>query len=425
MKEITNTQNLKIAVVNTANTNLVHESEAQRQHARVNLPVKLKYKLANGQVQQFHIHDISAGGFSLDAPELYLNTGGQHEASLQFQIDSLEFLLNVSFLIKYSDEYGRYGCEFQNMGAHDIATLRFMITSHLSGELVTMGDMINTLSRQNFTKSRSRNSVVVKMSWFARIRALSMSLIVLLAGLGALIFISSKLYSAYFITHAESAVIKVTTFNVSMPRDGKFRSLIPDDGVIKLGVPIASFETVMLDALKGHLDEANLSSNMIATLFNQTLAGTISSPCDCTLQKQLIEDGQFASKGTPAFQLTPINAEPFVEAKFSFENSATDVMPGKLVDIEIPGKSQTIVGIVGNVTMSTGGDSLLATIKPQESIPADLTGRPVSVVLEDTAEGPFATFFWKTVTRLSQLIDNAINSIFAPKSSVSDLSGES
>ena len=36
----------------------------------------------------------------------------------------------------------------------DIATLRHIITSHLSGELISIGDVLSTLQRDNFTKAR-------------------------------------------------------------------------------------------------------------------------------------------------------------------------------------------------------------------------------------------------------------------------------
>ena len=362
-----------------ANTNLVHEAEAQRQHARIKLPAKLKLKLQDGKFHRFLIKDISAGGFSLNVPSLDLKPNSQHEASLVFNIDALEFQFNISFLVKSNDD-GLIGCEFQNLSTQDISTLRFMITSHLSGEFISMGDVINTLSRQNFTKSRNNKSNLTAMSGFARVKSIVISLAIFLVGLGATGFIANKLYSNYFNTYAETAVIKIHTIDVTMPRNGKPHSLIPEDGIVKFGIPIASYETAMLDALKGHLDNESLTEENIASLFNQSLSGTISSPCDCRLQKQITSDGQFVSKGSTVFQLVPVNEKPFIEARFSF-NDSQSIVPGQSVDITIPGLEHSITGNISDVTVSNSGTSLLAIIQPQETIESHFNGRPVSVVL--------------------------------------------
>ncbi|UZE96311.1 alginate biosynthesis protein Alg44 [Alkalimarinus alittae] len=365
-----------------ANTNLVHEAEAQRQHARIKLPAKLAVKLDNGKIIRLAVQDISAGGFSLETSEPTFSLGSLHKGSLKFSINAIEFQIKISFLVKASDEQGRLGCEFQGMGQQEVSALRLMITSFLSGELVTAGDVINTLARQNFTKDRNNKAALPAMSGFARAKALSMSLLVFLVGLGALGFIANKLYSNYFLTHAEAAVIQIESFNVEMPRDGKLHSLIPDDGQVKFGVPIASYETAMLDALKGHLNEDNLSAEKIGALFNQSLTGTISSPCDCVLQKQFIVDGQFLAKGKTAFQLVPVDAEPFVEARFNLKDSQY-VIPGRVVDVEIPGSTGTAKGTIQDVAMAEVGQSLIATIKLEDNIPAGLNGRPVAVTIND------------------------------------------
>ncbi len=47
------------------NANMVHESEAQRQHARLKLPAKVRFQGQQGGVQEVELIDLSAGGFSL------------------------------------------------------------------------------------------------------------------------------------------------------------------------------------------------------------------------------------------------------------------------------------------------------------------------------------------------------------------------
>ena len=62
--------------MNTAvNLNVVHESEAQRQHARVKLPAKIRFSGSNREVLEYNLLDISAGGFSFVAGKQPMRVG--------------------------------------------------------------------------------------------------------------------------------------------------------------------------------------------------------------------------------------------------------------------------------------------------------------------------------------------------------------
>jgi len=364
----------------TTNTNLVHEAEAQRQHARITLPANLRITLQDGETHLLPITDLSAGGFRLETSSVDLKLNSQQNASIVFNIDSLEFQLNISFLVKSNDKEGFLGCEFQNLSSQDISTLRFMITSYLSGELVSMGDVINTLSRQNFTKSRNGKAGLNQMSSFARARSIIISLIIFIVGLCAMGFIVNKLYSSYFITRSDTASIKVDTIEVRMPRDGILHSLIPADGKVAKGAPIASYETAMLDVLKGHLGSDDLTKNNISSLFKQSLSGTISSPCDCILQRQIVPNGYFAPKGNALFELVPANVELYIEATFDFKYNQK-IIQGKTVEIQVPGEDSLITGIIKEVNISNSGRSIVTIIQPSEPIKSQYNGRPVSVMI--------------------------------------------
>ncbi len=55
--------------MNTAvNVNVVHESEAQRQFARVKLPARIRYIGANREGVDARLLDLSAGGFAFIFP---------------------------------------------------------------------------------------------------------------------------------------------------------------------------------------------------------------------------------------------------------------------------------------------------------------------------------------------------------------------
>ena len=126
--------------------NVVHESEAQRQHARVKIPAKLRFFGPDRTPVEARVIDLSAGGLAFNAGQLPLKIGDKYKARLQFVIDNLGLAMDVELQVRsYDRETGRTGCQFQNLEPQDISTLRHLITSHLAGDIVSVGEMLATL----------------------------------------------------------------------------------------------------------------------------------------------------------------------------------------------------------------------------------------------------------------------------------------
>ena len=368
--------------MNTAvNVNVVHESEAQRQHARVRIPAKLRYIAADRQTLEARIEDLSAGGFCILAKQP-LRVGDVHRGRLQFLIDNLGLAMDVEFQVRsYDPSNGRAGCQFQNLAQRDIATLRHLITSHLSGELVTMGDVLSTLQRENFTKARKQKDGGSGLSAFGRLRAVTFSLGVFVAGVAAFGFIAKSVYGLYFISHAQSGVVSMPSINVTMPRDGTVQRLVDVHGEVAKGAPLASFSTSMLDVLKGHLDDQQLQPAKVEELFGKQLSGTLTSPCDCIVAQQLVDDGQYASKGAVIFQLLQRNSQATVEARFSYRQF-DDVKPGTRVKFQVAGEDDVRSGqIVSSSSLNSAdlSSDIRVQIKPDAPLGSELSGRPVAV----------------------------------------------
>lgn len=384
--------------MNTAvNVNVVHESEAQRQHARVRIPAKLRYLDSERQPQDVKVDDLSAGGLSFHAKKA-LPVGDVVRGRLQFVVDNLGLSMDIEFLVRSSDpQSGRTGVEFQNLEPRDIATLRHIITSHLSGELISVGDVLSTLQRDNFTKARKQKDAGSGLSAFGRLRAVTVTLGVFVVGIAAFGFVAKSLYGLYFVSHAEAGVVAVPTTNVTMPRDGSMQSLVENGAQVVKGAPLATFNTSMLDLLKGHLDDSQLEPAKVEELFGKQLSGTLTSPCDCVVARQLVDDGQYASKGQVVYQLIPRTTNPMVEARFSYRQF-DEVKPGTRVNFQIAGEDEVRTGvIVGSASLDNDNlaSDIRVQIKSDESLPAELAGRPASV---NSDRGP----------SLNWLIDKAV-----------------
>jgi alginate biosynthesis protein Alg44 len=137
----------------------------------------------------------------------------------------------------------------------------------------------------------------------------------------------------------------------------------------------------MLEMLKDHLDDTQLTPSKIEELFARQLSGTLTSPCDCVVAKQLVADGQFAGKGAVIFQLVPRNTEANIEARFTYRQFA-DVRPGARVNFQVAGddtlRSGKIVSSVNLNSVDLSSD-IRVMIKPDESIDSSLSRRPVEV----------------------------------------------
>ncbi|UVE16851.1 alginate biosynthesis protein Alg44 [Pseudomonas sp. LS44] len=384
--------------MNTAlNVNVVHESETQRQHARVKIPAKIRFAGRNREVVEQTLLDISAGGFGYAAPKIPVQVGDYHRGKLMFSIDNLSLGLEIEFQVRSVDQQnGRIGCQFHNLQGREIATLRQLITAHLSGELVSVGELLSTLQRDNFTKPR-KDKAGGGMGVMSRLRAVTVSFGVLLIGAGAFAFISKSLYDVYFVSHAQSALVSMPGMQVSMPREGTVQSLIGADGVVSKGAPIATFSASMLEMLKGHLQDSDLQPAKLEELFDKQMKGTLTSPCDCTLIRQVVADGQYASKGDVIFQLATRGSQATIEARFPYAKF-NDIQPGTRVSFVVAGDGQSRDGKI--VSSSLNDNAALSTdvrvqIKPDQPLDNALAGRPVEV---SASRGP----------SLNWLIDKAV-----------------
>jgi alginate biosynthesis protein Alg44 len=371
--------------MNTAvNVNVVHESEAQRQHARVKIPAKLR--LLNGQQNAplVRVEDLSAGGLSYVAPANQRPTVGEViKGRLHFLIDNLGLAMDVELQVRAFDPAtGRAGCQFQHLEAQDIATLRHLITSHLSGDIVSMGEVLATLQRDNFTKARKNKDSGSGMSAFGRLRAVTFSAGIFIVGLAAFGFVAKSVYGMYFVSHSTSGLVSVPSLDVTMPREGTVTSLVGPNGEVAKGAPLATFNTSMLDMLKGNLDPDEMQPAKIEELFGRQLAGTMTSPCDCIIGKQLVADGQYASKGQVIFQMIPRNVAANVDARFTYRQFG-EVQPGTRVNFQVAGEDATHSGKIVSSTALSPADlssDIRVQIQPDESLSSSLAGRPVEVV---------------------------------------------
>jgi alginate biosynthesis protein Alg44 len=325
-----------------ANTKIVHESEAQRQHVRVRLPADIRFTVDH-IAHNYRLNDLSAGGFSFSSADVPYKVGQSFSGQLVMNIDSMGFTIPVAFAVTAWDAHtGRANCIFSDLGPQEIAAIRQIIMSYVAGDLVTAGDMLATLGRQNFVAPRLQKGSAA-LSIRSKVRAFAGTLIALVLGIIAFSYTIFRLYDIVFVTHATAAKIAAPTYMITMPRDGTFFSLVPQDGKVKKGQPLGSFQTAMLDVVAGVPGSFKLTPQELSQIVGQQLQGSLASPCDCIVQKMFVTDAQYILRNQQVLALVPQGVSPYVLARFHYDEMKR-LQTGRTVHFRLNGQKQTING---------------------------------------------------------------------------------
>lgn len=380
--------------------NVVHETEVERQHPRVRIPASLHVE-AKGREQSYRLIDISAGGFSFDARGDNYQSGRIYRGTLRFEVDPMGMTLPVNFRVCNVDNgHHRIGVAFENLDERQTALLRQLISAYIAGEVVTVGDVLTTLQRNNYARPRLQEAPRAKAQ---RPRAMTFTGVLFLIGLAAFLYAFTKLYGVLFINHAVAAKVTAPSFAITMPRDGTYFNLVPPDGKVKKGQPVGTFQAAMLDVVQNDPGSLHLSPQQLSDLMGETLKGTLSSPCDCTVQQTYALDSQFINRNQPLMTLLPDNAKPYVLARFHFD-TIDDLRVGRTVSFHVSGESGDRYGRIAQVRLlptsvsadergassdMRGLDSpgtvsdVLAQIEPNKPLQRTMIDHPVDVQLGD------------------------------------------
>ncbi len=364
------------------NLNLVHEAEAQRQYARVKIPATLKVNFPEAEARLYRLLDISAGGFCVTGADSEFTQGAIYPGQIVFSVDGFRFMLDAKFQVRNINPVSRrIGCEFQELDTRQTAALRYLITSFLGGELTSTGDMLNTLARQNFTKSRQELEAERKAAGSGRFRAFLLSTLVFLIGLAAAGYVGVQLYEIFFVTASRSASLTTLRHEVVMPRAGDFSSLVEQGQRVEKGQPIANFRAPVVEYMDRNLS-AVMSAQQIQALAAQYTSGTLTSPCDCVVAELTVGEKQYVSRGTRVFGLVEEGGDPFVLAFFEF-SAAENLKPGDQVVVEVMGEARRIPGTVNAVRVADpetrGEERLEVVVHLDEALAADYIDRPLRV----------------------------------------------
>ena len=367
---------------------IVHESEAQRRHARVRIPAALIVDV-DGKPESLSVQDLSASGFSLKDDASLLSIGTHKKGALKFNFDGVDIAVNINFQVvsEFGDSKKRLGCEFHDLGEKVTSTIRLIITKFLAGDMTTSGDVIHIMNRDNFAKARAKKSSAA-LTGKERAKALLGTSIVFLVGVLAFAFIMKNVYNSFFVTKATAGVISTDSIKTVSPREGYVELLVQPGEQVSKGQLIATVDSPMIDVLAPALQSSGLSEDEFKSMLGSNVGSAIKSPCDCKVIGSGV-NGAFYQKGDAVFTLATVNAKPSVMARFEFK-SLESLYVGQNTFIELSDGKSSFSGVIERITVpdefavgNKDDSSVVVKIATTETVPFELINQPVTVQVED------------------------------------------
>jgi alginate biosynthesis protein Alg44 len=338
------------------NIKIVHESEVQRQHAR--MPVPARVSVGN---KHYPIKNLSAGGVLISDITGEFVSGQQLRLQLTVPFSGFSLDINLDAEIRHYDAGKKtLGCNFINLTKDRISLLQHILKSFIAGDVVTSDEVLTIATRNNFANARRQDVKASQEPSLARqIPGLA---IVALIGVLLVCFIAGNLYSSLFLLRSSDAAVTGPAFEVKAAAEGVYRSQI-DNGSVTVR-----------------------KNQVLGTITSEAGRATpLTSPCDCYIVKTMGVDGQRVSAETSILSLIPVNASPLITAQIDSAHVAKMNTQTPAV-IHVFGSKTRYTGHITTVESSltgktgTDGDhTVTMQIVPDQKLPVDLINRPAVI----------------------------------------------
>lgn len=382
---------------------IVHESETQRQHVRVQIPAR-----AEIASRTYMVKDLSVSGASIEGVDTPYIDGAQFNLTLTVPFES--FSLNVSlkaFVTHYDAPSRLLGCQFTDLTREQLSILNSIIQSYMSGVIIKEGDLLNVVARDNFVKIRKELSKEeardIKSVAKRALPFLFMGLAAILGGF----FVMGNVYEKMLVLKSYQASVQSESIVLRSSAPGIFKSAIAEGtekvtkgqvlGTIEVSsfaaaasmpAPVAAAPVVAPVVVAPPVEtpstpEATEESVVedIEPQAGESAANVISivSPCDCYFVRQYVADGLFRDVGEALFKLLPADTKPVIEAVVNAEDIVRVGMRDK-ANVRISGEEAIVVGVVQKIeTADDKAAQSIVTIRPEKPISYKLVDRPAYV----------------------------------------------
>jgi mannuronan synthase len=346
---------------------IAHDSERQRQFARLRIPLSIK--IAG---QRYDVIDWSVGGISVRAANLNLTVGNSYSGRVVLPFDDFEVELKVRFEVCYTSADGpRMGCRLVEQSPTQLAILQYMVRAYIAGEIVHMGDIMNVVQRGAGAAVRELPKLSAEEGARQRLRRWAMGGAIVVGCAAMLALLVGSMYEQLYLVDARSGVVTTDLIQIAAPQGGR----------LTYGAEIADGEAT--------------SGGLLATV--TTPGGStyfVESPCDCRIVDVLTAEDSQVGVGTNLLLLAPGDAEVRVSALVPYED-ALRLREGMQVDLEYTAVDGSFEGEIAAIDirrqLSALGQPVLddqavisaeVTIVPTEPVTSAWIGKPVAVTID-------------------------------------------
>ena len=130
---------------------IVHESEQQRQYPRYRIPIQVEI-----DAKPYPVRDWSLAGFAISDAAGITTVAPTLKIKFLFHFDSFSTYLELDAdPVWFSENDHTAGYRFHKLEERQLNILRTVIDAYISGELVSMNELIHITRRDNFVAQKT------------------------------------------------------------------------------------------------------------------------------------------------------------------------------------------------------------------------------------------------------------------------------
>lgn len=371
-----------MATENAVNS-VVHEAIDERQHIRVKVPAVVTFTV-DGVQHCCQLDDVSLGGAAF-VTKANLTNNQLLDVKIEFKL--AEFNLDLPLKAKVISEGKETKISFIDVEPKQLDTLRYIISSYISGDLISANGVLNVVQRENLIKQRKVKADTSR-GFMDRLKAIFGTLAYFTVGLAIASLLLTKLYAYFFEIKASTASVSADAFIVTMPSNG-YVDFMANGNEIKTGEPIATVSSQLAtsfntpDDLKALSDISDQDLQII--LGKALLETVIASPCDCFIHYPEHSVDKYAYKEEALMHLLPSDAPLYVKATLPFVR-IDDLSRIQGVYLRKFGDAEAVPGSILRSEVDEETGSLILMIEPSTPYTPEDYLKPAEVII-DTGYG--------------------------------------
>lgn len=363
----------------SAVNSVVHEALDERQHIRVKVPAIVTF-CSGGVDYSSQLEDVSLGGAAF-VTDANLTENQLLDITVEFKL--VDFNLDLPLKAKVISKQHETKVTFVDVEPKQLDTLRYIISSYISGDMVSANGVLNVVQRENLIKQRKVKADTSR-GFADRFKAIMGTLVYFSVGLTIASLLLTKLYTYFFEIKATTASVSSDAFIITMPSNG-YVDFMKEGNQTSIGDPIATISSQLAtsfntpDDLKALSD---ISDQELQVILGKALLETvIASPCNCYIYYPEHSVDKYAYKEEQLMHLLPADSPLYIKATIPFVR-IDDLSRISGVSLRKFGDQEAVAGEILRSEVDEETGSLVLIIEPSVPYSPEDYLKPAEVIID-------------------------------------------